>query len=392
MQDWKPSHVLIESVSSTIPHDMVVAHYAKYLGAITILISPHGEALAEETKRRFPAIDHIVHYDKHEEPEYAIREAITGIRRQSSDTFETLPAARHDLLPMWHYRLPLIGDGYTFVLTSRGCPWRCIYCRQTVTWKSRVRYRTPESITEEIRRFRLTNIAFHADTATVNRKQMLAICEGIKSLPWKVRWICNSRVDTVDLEMLQTMKAAGCWMICYGIESGDDRVLAMNKKEATVEDAKRAVKWAKQAGLRVWGYFMLALYGDTSGSMQRTIDLACSLPCDIVNFAISAPYPGTEWGRIASERGWLVDNRWESYDQNYSAIVDQPSCDHATVLKFQRRAYLSWYGSWRGVKFLLQAWRPQYTRFFWTVIRNHLLSDACHPTQSVAQTTSSVAL
>ena len=372
MQEWKPTHVIIESVSSTIPHDMVVAHYAKYLGAKTILISPHGEALADETSKRFPAVDAIVHYEKHEEPEYAIRELITGQPRMDGEEFSNLPAARQDLLPMPQYDLPLIGRGYTFVLTSRGCPWKCIYCRQTVTWKSRVRYRTAESIVGEIRRFRLTNIAFHADTATVNRKQMLAICEGIKSLPWKVRWICNSRVDTVDLEMLQAMKAAGCWMVCYGIESGDDRVLAMNKKEATVEDAKRAVQWAKQTGLRVWGYFMLGMLGDDLPSMEATIALSKRLRCDIVNYAIAAPYPGTEWGHIASDRGWLTTNNWDAYDQNYSAIVDQPGCSHEEVLRMQRRAYLSWYVSWRGVKFLAQAWRPQYARFFWNVAKAHL--------------------
>ena len=372
MQSWGPTHVVIESVSSTIPHDMVVAHYAKYLGATTILISPHGEALEKETRKRFPSIDHIVHYEKEEEPEYAIRELVMGQSRTSSESFESLPSARQDLLPLCRYTLPLIGSGYTFVLTSRGCPWKCIYCRQTVTWKSRVRYRTPESIVSEIRRYGLTNIAFHADTATVNRKQMLAICEGIKSLPWKVRWICNSRVDTVDLEMLQAMKSAGCWMICYGIESGDDRVLAMNKKEATVADAIQAVRWAKQAGLKVWGYFMLGMYGDTVETMAATATLARALPLDIANFALAAPYPGTEWGRIAQSNHWLSDERWEAYDQNYRAVVDQPGASHMEVLHAQKQAYLKWYGSWRGLKFLLQAWRPRYARFFYQVIKSHL--------------------
>ena len=372
MQDWKPTHVIIESVSSTIPHDMVVAHYAKYLKATTILISPHGEALEAETRARFPAVDHVVHYEKHEEPEYAIRELITGQSRLDGEEFSNLPAARQDLLPMSKYDLPLIGRGYTFVLTSRGCPWKCIYCRQTVTWKSRVRYRTPESIVREIQRYQLTNIAFHADTATFNKQQMLAICTGIAALPWPVRWICNSRVDTVDQEMLTAMKAAGCWMICFGIESGDDLVLKMNKKEATVDDARRAVRWAKQAGLRVWGYFMLGLHGDSPESLRRTLLLATELPCDLVNFALAAPYPGTEWGRIAQTSGWLTSSRWEDYDQNDSAIVDQPGLSHHQVLAFQRHAYLRWYGSWRGVKFFCQAWRPRYARFFWNVAKNHL--------------------
>ena len=374
LNEFKPDWLILESVSATISHDAIVGLYAHSLGTKTILISPHGKALSQETHSRFPFFTHVLDYGQQieGEPEYVIRELITGESRQPHEIFETLPPARQDLLPMQKYDLPLIGRGYTFVITSRGCPFRCIYCRTTVTWESKVRYRSVESIVEEIRRYHLTNIAFHADTATVNRKQMLAICEGIKSLPWQVRWICNSRVDTVDLEMLQAMKSAGCWMICYGIESGDDRVLAMNKKEATDADAERAVKWAKQAGLKVWGYFMLGLFGDTTETMEATTRLARTLPLDLCNFALAAPYPGTEWGRIAGERGWINTSAWEGLDQNYRAIVDQPDCSHQEVLAAQRRAYLKWYGSWRGVKFLFQAWRPHYARFFWQLVKNHL--------------------
>lgn len=372
MRAWRPTHVILESVSSTIDKDMQVGECAKTCGAILLLISPHGEALEEETRRRFPCIDHVVHYEKYGEPEYAIRELITGQIRQPTEDFATLPIARQDLLPLSCYNLPLIGCGYTFVITSRGCPWKCIYCRQTVTWQSKVRFRHAEDIVEEITRYRLTNIAFHADTATVNRAQMLAICKGIQSLPWKVRWICNSRVDTVDLDMLKAMKSAGCWMICYGIESGDDRVLAMNKKEATVADAIQAVRWAKQAGLKVWGYFMLGLYGETVDTMEKTAALSRVLPLDIVNFALAAPYPGTEWGALARTNGWLQDDRWEAFDQNTRAIVDQPRCNHQEVLAAQRRAYFQWYGSWRGLKFFLSAWRPRYARFFYHVVKAHV--------------------
>lgn len=160
-------------------------------------------------------------------------------------------------------------------------------------------------------------------------------------------------------------------MVCYGIESGDDKVLAMNKKEATVAHAIQAVRWAKHAKLKVWGYFMLGLYGDTVATMAATSRLARALPLDIVNFALAAPYPGTEWGKIAQSHHWLADERWEAYDQNYSAIVDQPGASHVDVQRAQAQAYRRWYGSWRGVKFLMQAWRPRYSRFLFRIAMNH---------------------
>ena len=372
MESFNPDWVVFNPVSSTITHDMIVAHYGKSLGAKTVAISPHTKALREESLERYKSLDYAVDYTKGgTEPEFNLRQLINGISSDGT-SFEDIPPARHDLLPISRYSLPFIGRGYTFVITSRGCPWKCIYCRQTVMNESKVRFRPVETVIEEIRRYKLQNIAFHADTATMNKKWIYDFCDEIEKLPFKVRIVTNSRVDTVDLDMLKRMKKAGFWMVCYGVESGDDKVLAMNKKEATVEQARQAVRWTKKAGLKVWGYFMLGMYGDTRESMERTVRLSLSEPFDIVNFAISAPYPGTEWGHIAEEQGWLVDKRWESFDQNYSAQVSQPDCDIHTVKQFQRQAYLRWYFSHRGLKFVMNGFKPEYLSYFYNTIKDHL--------------------
>lgn len=372
MQEFRPTWVVFNPISSTITHDMIVAHYGKSLGAKTVAISPHTKALRDESLERYPGLDYAVDYTKGgTEPEYNLRELIKGISSNGT-RFEDIPPARQDLLPVRQYNLPFIGNGYTFVVTSRGCPWKCIYCRQTVMNESKVRYRPVSTVIEEISRYRLKNIAFHADTATMNKGWIYEFCREVRKLPFKVRIVTNSRVDTVDYDMLREMKRSGFWMICYGIESGDDKVLAMNKKEATVEQAKIAVRSAKRAGLSVWGYFMLGMYGDSPRTMDRTIDLARSLPLDIVNFAIAAPYPGTEWGRIASGNNWLVDRRWEAFDQNYSAQVAQPDCPPELVKAYQRKAYMKWYLSWRGAKFFAKGFRPEYFSYFFNTVRDHL--------------------
>ena len=372
MQEFSPDWVVFNPISSTVTHDMIVAHYGKSLGAKTVAISPHTKALREESLGRYKALDYAVDYTKGElEPEENLRQLLKGDKDRKW-TFETLPPARQDLLPIKRYSLPFIGNGYTFVITSRGCPWKCIYCRQTVMNESKVRFRPVETVIEEIRRYKLTNIAFHADTATMNKKWIYDFCDKVDKLPFKVRIVTNSRVDTVDPDMLYRMRKSGFWMVCYGIESGDDKVLAMNKKEATCEQAIRAVEWTKRAGMRVWGYFMLGMYGDSVASMERTIKLACKVSPDIVNFAISAPYPGTEWGEIASKEGWLVDKRWESYDQNYSAQVSQPGCTIQEVKAMQKKAYFKWYFSTRGIRFLLSGFRPEYLGYFYNTIVDHL--------------------
>lgn len=370
MKRFRPDWVFFNPVSCTITSDMYVAYMAKQLGAKTAAISPHLKVVDEHN--RFQYLDHYVsHVKTGAEAEYQLREIITG-EKADGTTFEDLPPARQDLLPINRYSMPFIGSGYTAIIASRGCPYACIYCRTTVATERKIRYRRVESVIEEIRRYHLTNFILHGDTMTLNRKWIYEFCDHIRRLPWRVRIVSNSRVDCVDLEMLREMKSAGWWMISYGIESGDNRVLAMNKKEATVEQARKALKWTKEAGIKTWFYAMLGMYGDTAESMQRTIDLACETEPDIVNFSVSAPYVGTEWHSIANEKGWIKDTNWTAFDQNYSAQVDQPGCSRDIVRQFQRKAYLQWYLSKRGFRFLLNGFRPEYFNYFLKSAINHL--------------------
>ena len=362
MKEFSPHWVITNPISSIFVHDMIITHYAKSLNSKTIVISPHAKALKEEVHEQYPSLDHIISPERGGyEVEYLLRELITG-QEPDGTSMSTLPPARQDLLPTERYSLPFIGKNFTFVVISRGCPYKCIYCRQGVMYEGEVRYRSVDSVIEEIRKYRLTNIALHSDTATLNKQWMYEFCSNIKALG--VRWICNSRVDTVDIHILRAMRLAGCWMICYGIESGDDKILTMNKKGATCEQAEKAVKWTKEAGIKVWAYGMLGMYGDTKESMQRTIDFICGLKADIANFAISCPYDGTEWNRISRDKGWLLDG---VYDQNFSAIVNQPGSSTTLVKRMQRKAYLRFYLSFQGLMIFLR--NPG---FFFHALLDHL--------------------
>lgn len=369
MKEFRPDWVFFNPVSCTIQSDMYVAYMAKQLGAKTAAISPHLKVIDNEYKY----LDHYVsHVKSGAEAEYQLREIITG---ESSDgeSFDNLPPARQDLLPISKYSMPFIGSGYTAIIASRGCPYACIYCRTTVATERKIRYRKVESVVEEIRKYKLTNFILHGDTMTLNRKWIYEFCDHLRRLPWRVRIVSNSRVDCVDIEMLREMKSAGWWMISYGVESGDDRVLALNKKEATVEQARQAVRWTKSAGIKVWGYFMLGMFGDNRESMERTIQLSMQESFDLVNYSVSAPYPGTEWGNIAEERGWIMDTSWKAYDQNYSAQVVQPECDPALVCHYQQLAYKRWYLSKRGMRFFLNGFKPEYLSYFFKTAKSHLI-------------------
>jgi len=364
-----PRFVVINAITSIISNDLYAAYLGKYNKAKTIAVGPHISSLPEETLMRFPCLD----FGIIGEAEITIKELVLNLDKEKSlekvkglvyrdknekiqitperdfiESLDELPIPLHELLPVSKYKLPYIGSNYTFVLASRGCPFKCSFCRQPIMWKRQVRKRSAKSLFNELKylnKIGIHNIMFHADTFTIDRAIVIELCEMIIKEKLKVRWICNSRVDTIDYEMLVMMKKAGCWMIAYGIESGSNEILRNVKKGegATVDQAKKAVLWTKKAGIQVWAYFIIGLPGENHETVNETINFAKSIPVDIVNFAVGAPYPGTELYDQSQKNKWLESESWEDFDQNYSAILSFPGFSSDDTIKSIGLAYKRWY-------------------------------------------------
>ena len=198
-----------------------------------------------------------------------------------------LPLPAQDLLPLDKYRMPLAGRRYTYVLVERGCPHRCTFCVESALWHGEVRLRPVPSVLEELRWLRalgVERVLFQADLFTVNRAWVLELCRALIREGIGMPWTCNSRVDTVDAELLMAMKEAGCFLIAYGVESGSDEVLRRAAKGTTVSQIKPAVTLTRRAGIRSWGYFVLGLPGETRETLEETIRLSVQLPFDLVLF------------------------------------------------------------------------------------------------------------
>ncbi len=259
---------------------------------------------------------------------------------------DDLPLPRHDLLPVKTYRAPLVGGPYAFVVPSRGCPGGCRFCIKHVSYGASVRYRDPKGVVDELETLvglGVRKIHMYTDLFTVNREHVAGICEGILERNLPVKWTCNSRVDFVDLEMLKLMRRAGCWMISWGIESGDDAMLKRMKKGITLEKVEQALRWAKEADIMNWGYFIIGLPGETEASIRKTIDFAKRLPLDLVLFHIAAPHPGTPFFFEVVENGWFrPGTRWEDVDMDRSTVLDYPDLKAEDLERWARRAFREW--------------------------------------------------
>ena len=389
----QPRYYLTQVTAPTLENDMYGTFLARARGARTIAFGTHVTPIPRETMRSYASLDFILHGEPdltirdlldhlegkiHERPaeiqkifdsEPGYRPALTpdgqvdmnGIRglvwrrgeeiivnlaRPFINELDDLPMPMHELLPLQSYRMPLIKGPFTFIVTSRGCTAGCTYCIKHVSYQFSVRLRSPEKLMEELwllKKLGIHNIHMYADLFTIHRDQVVDLCRLMIEEGIHIKWTCNSRVDYVDEEMLQLMGKSGCWLISWGIESGNEQVLKHARKGAYPDKAEKALRWAKQAGIANWGYFIIGLPTETEATIRQTIDFAKKLPLDIALFHVAAPYPGTPFFFEVVREGWFrPGTRWEQVDMDKGTVLDYPGLPAERLLYWQKRAWREW--------------------------------------------------
>jgi len=220
-------------------------------------------------------------------------------RRALIADLDSLPFPAHHLLPMERYTTLHTGTKRFFnVLTSRGCPGKCIFCSRHVFGRT-TRCRSTGNVLAEIEMllsdYRIEEVCVIDDTFTEDRQKVLRLCEEIVRrhlvFPWRLS--NGVRVDTIDDALLRAMRAAGCYEIAFGVESGDDDVLRKIGKEITTAQITATFEAAKRAGMDTIGFFIIGHPFDTVETMRETIDFAIRLDPTYAQFTMSTPLPGT---------------------------------------------------------------------------------------------------
>jgi len=203
--------------------------------------------------------------------------------------------------------------GYTItsLMTSRGCPFSCDFCSRPV-FGNVFRSRSAENVVDEmesVRKLGYGRIWFADDCFTLDRRRLIGICDEILKRGLRIGWECLSRADTVDEQVAEKMRQAGCVRVYFGIESGNDRVLGLMKKSISVEQARHAVQVMKNAGIQVGAFFILGYPGETEETILDTVRFASSLPLDYLSFTFPYPIPGTPLYERVNKNMRLTD--WE---------------------------------------------------------------------------------
>ncbi len=206
---------------------------------------------------------------------------------------------------------------FTTVLSSRGCVFKCRFCGCTRLARNRWRHRTVENILEELSLLAsdgYKQFMFVDDNFTLNQKRAIAICDEMRRQKVDLEWICEGRVDQSSRSLFQTMAKAGCKMLYFGVESGNQHVLDYFKKNTTPEQSRSAVKLARRCGIDVIvGSFIVGAPNESKQDIENTFKFAENLDIDIPQFNILSAFPGTDiWDELSAKGVLDHDKYWES--------------------------------------------------------------------------------
>lgn len=207
------------------------------------------------------------------------------------------------------------------IMGSRGCPFSCSFCDRTVTGR-RVRYRDPEDVASEMlfleRRYSPDDIFYFDDLFTVNKKRVLTLCRMLQETSLRTSWSAQGRVDTVDEEMLEAMKTAGCTELLFGVESGSDRILQFLVKGFTREMIIHAFDLCHRIGIKPGAYLIVGVPGETKQDILDTISLIERIEPFLLNFSFLTPFPNT--ALYTATQHWIGDWDYEQWDDFGSTV------------------------------------------------------------------------
>jgi len=254
-------------------------------------------------------------------------EVVVNERPGLIEDLDTLPFPARDLTPYHRYSSVLARRRpVTTMFTSRGCPYRCTFCDRPHLGK-KFRAASAKRVADEMQEcveMGIHEILVYDDTFTVSRRRVLEICQEVRRRGLDVGWDIRARVDTVDEEMLEALRAAGCERIHYGVEAGSDSSLTVLRKGITVEQARRAFRLTRKAGIATLAYFMIGIPGENEDDVRQTMRLARELDPDVVHVTILTPFPGTEIYRWALEQGVCESDCWRDFARHPTADFQPP--------------------------------------------------------------------
>jgi radical SAM superfamily enzyme YgiQ (UPF0313 family) len=211
------------------------------------------------------------------------------------------------------------------IFTIRGCPYSCLFCGSYKIWSRKSRFRSPGSVVREIKllqKMGLRLVNFDDDTFGVSKKHIHDLCNTIREHCPGLQWSSEIHVKLVDDQTISTMKAAGCFSIQIGIESGNNEILKHMRKNTTIEEAFSACEIIRKHGMELKTFFIVGFPQETEETLNDTVAAMRKVKCDLMTYSIFTPFPGTESFELCKEYGLIDDN----YDVSLYNLQSPANC------------------------------------------------------------------
>ena len=366
----EPDMVVLECSTPSIDSDLLTAKVLKekMKNVFVVLVGSHPTFFHQDVIRENPQLDAICRG----EFDLTVRDLATALSngdnlkrvkgitykdengihvnedRPLIENLDKLPfPARHIVKSDYYRQGTFVGKHSTTMVTSRGCPYRCIFCLWPRTLYGRkLRPRSPENVVDEIEQVvkdhHVDEIYFDDDSMALDRDRILGICRLIEKRNIKVKWIPQCRVDSMDEGVVQAMKRAGCHYIRFGIESGSQKMLKIMKKGISLAQIERAFNLCRKAGIKTQAFFLFGIPGETQETIKETIEFAKDLKADSAQFAVVIPHPGTELYEVCKKNGWLRYSSWGDFSA-CNSIIETSQLSREDVERARIRAYREYY-------------------------------------------------
>ena len=288
---------------------------------------------------------------------FAYREegkTVINPKKRFINDIDSLPFPARHLLPMNEYfnaEAPhgpeLMRKPFTSMITSRGCPFNCVFCSIHSIWGHKWRARNADNVVLEIEHlidvYQIREIHFEDDNLTLDKRRMEKICDLILDRGLDVRWFTPNGVAiwTLDKNLLEKMKKSGCYKLCFGIESGCPQTLQFIKKPINLTHARQVIHWANDVGIWTHGFFVIGFPYETKEAIYETLRFAVESDLDFASFFIATPLPGTRLLEIVKKEG-LIENalNWADLDV-FNATLNTKFFTVEEINSLQRNLYVS---------------------------------------------------
>jgi radical SAM superfamily enzyme YgiQ (UPF0313 family) len=358
----RPRAVGFTAVTPTVGQCAAIAGAVRtnWPRASLLLGGPHATAVPEQTLARFPVFDVLVSGEADLRfPDILDRvldgrtlaelggvtfrtsSGETGVGRGATDRpdLDSLPFPARDLLPMQLYSGP-DGGRMTTLVGTRGCPAKCAYCQTPEIFGRILRTRNPESIADEMEQCRkdwdIRRFNFIDDTFTANQPWVVGLCETLtrRGLGRWASWLCLTRADMVNRDLLAAMRRAGCRRIELGLESGDRAILDSVDKRLDPEQALRAFQLARECRLETLAFVILFAPDETGATLEATRRMIFAADPDALQASFCTPYPGTILESQMRANGVAISEDWNEF-----LFLRAPTFAHP---RFRREEMIAW--------------------------------------------------